>query len=129
MESEEGMSIDLPEPKRRVLDELRAGPLSGAEIARRLGIRRDSTVRKYLRDLAADGYVEKRGGSGGSVAWRILNGAMAVPPASPLPAPHASESNPTPSSDRVSLVEELLDLERAIEDMIHRRDSLLEKLR
>jgi biotin operon repressor len=125
------MSIELPEPKRRVLDQLRAGPLSGAEIARRLGIQRDSTVRKYLRDLASDGYVEKIGGAGGGkfVAWRILDGAIAVPSASTIAMPAAVDPGPTPSSDRVALVEELLDLERAIEDMIRRRERLLEKLR
>ncbi len=103
----------------RILALLERGPASRTSMLRDLRVARDR-LKLAVDDLEARGEVRSIG-HGPSTLVELANGARPEPP--------AVEPNRGRETDRVALVEQLLDVERVIAEMTARRAEILEALR
>lgn len=114
---------DTPDRIREALRH--GGPMSNGDVARAIG-RDDTTVRRAVRDMPD----VTRELDGTKVMLVLQPGDTRALTAVDLePSVEEGAKPQPPASSRVALIEQLLDVERVIEEMTARRNELLEALR
>lgn len=113
--------------KQRILDCLAVGPASINDLSEKVGVTKPN-IGKHLADLKRDLRVDRRFDGKGWI-WFLPDQQAQV--LEPKPEP---ESGPAPiESERVKLVEELLEIERVLSEqyplMLARRTEILEMLK
>lgn len=108
--------------RSKILEMLEGRELSSNELAELVGIS-SGNVGRHMVAMENDGLVKRRHIKGTHFAWSLADsGAQAAPPAEP-PAIQSRGDD-----DRVSLAEQLVDVERAISELMSRRTEILRAL-
>ena len=118
--------------RSKILEMLEGRELSSSELAELVGIS-SGNVGRHMVAMENDGLVKRRHIKGTHFAWSLADsGAQAAPPAEPLAGAivggEARRLQPQSESDRVSLAEQLVDVERAIAELVARRAEILRVL-
>ena len=106
----------------RIRARLSASDVNATDLARELGIN-EATVRRNVKRMPdVSRYLD------GPRVMLTLNGPRVLSAADLLPVEEGAQPQ-APASSRVALIEELLDIERVIEEMTARRAEIMEALR
>lgn len=121
--------------RSKILEMLEGRELSSNELAELVGIS-SGNVGRHMVAMESDGLVKRRHIKGTHFAWSLADsGAHPEPPAGPplsfagaIVGGEARRLQPQSESDRVSLAEQLVDVERAIAELVARRAEILRVL-